>query len=201
MYWVPKHLYAANSLKSKMPLRVQAGKSHRGLFCLVEPVFSIMVWDICPGWWVALRQLRTLSPGNWAHHFIWIWWVTEDTGLCQPACRRTSPFWKKTVFWNSTPRCMVLQSQHNRLSQIRPDSKAIRWVWRLRHTLLLFYTGFNQAVLKGNFWISLFVQSSWMWHLVRVLSNLKADLSHRSWLLEWMTGKISGQSHVLLGVC
>lgn len=41
-----------------------------------------------------------------------------------------------------------------------------------------FYTDFNQAVLKDNFWISLFVQCSWMRNLVHVLSNLKADLSH-----------------------
>lgn len=41
-----------------------------------------------------------------------------------------------------------------------------------------FYTHFNQAMLKDNFWISLFVQCSWMRNLVHVLSNLKADLSH-----------------------
>lgn len=91
-FWVPKHLYTANSLKTKMSVRVQAGKRCQDLFCLVETVFNI-----CPGWWVAPRKLRTLSLGNWAYNFIWILWVTEDTGLCQPACKITFPFWKRTL--------------------------------------------------------------------------------------------------------
>lgn len=34
-----QHLYTANSLEAKMPLRVQAGRRYQGLFCLVEPVW------------------------------------------------------------------------------------------------------------------------------------------------------------------
>lgn len=65
-------------------------------------------------------------------------------------------------------------------SEVHCRGQVVRWILSLRQPLPLFYTGSNQAVLKGNFWISLFVQCSWMRHLVHVLSNLKADLSHRS---------------------
>lgn len=66
IYWDPKHLYFANALKAKMSLRVQAEENYQGLFCLMEPVFIMMVWDICPGWWVSLKKLTTLSLRNWA---------------------------------------------------------------------------------------------------------------------------------------
>lgn len=59
---------------------------------------------------VALRKLRTFSLGNWAYNFKRILWVTQDTGLCQPACRRDFPFWKRTLL-KLKPRCMVLQFQ------------------------------------------------------------------------------------------
>lgn len=83
-------------------------------------------------------------------------------------------------------------------SEVHCRGQVVRWILRLRQPSLLFYTVSNQAVLKGNFWISLFVQCSWMRHLVHVLSNLKADLSHRSWSREWVTGRNSGWSCVLL---
>lgn len=83
-------------------------------------------------------------------------------------------------------------------SEVHCRGQVVRRILRLRQPSLPFYTVSNQAVLKGNFWISLFVQCSWMRHLVHVLSNLKADLSHRSWSREWVTGRNSGWSCVLL---
>lgn len=65
-------------------------------------------------------------------------------------------------------------------SEVHRRGQVVRQILRLSQPSLLFYTGSNQAVLKGNFWISLFVQCLWMRHLVHVLLNLKADLSHRS---------------------
>lgn len=106
---------------------------------------------------VAPRKLRTFSLGNWAYNFKRILWVTQDTGLCQPACKKRFSFLKEDS--SKTQHQDAWCCNSSRLSRIKRDPKAIGWVWRLRQTLVLFYTGFNQAVLKGNFWISLFVQT------------------------------------------
>lgn len=87
-------------------------------------------------------------------------WVTEDT-VCM---WKNFSFLKEESLLKLNTKTNGVAIQQSRVSHTKRDPKAIRWIWRLRQTLLLFC----QAVLKGNFWISPFVQCSGMQHLVHI---------------------------------